>query len=323
MAACALASAAGVVEAVADHQHLAALRRASASIGGGLVLRRAAGAPGVDAGRLGRARRRARPGRRRGSRPRGRAACSAATVSAASARRASAKRKRTLVSPSKPNHSSVSRRRRRAHAEEGGAAEAGAAAVDQALDALAGDARVTSVGQRARRRPPPPARGPAGGARRAPAARPWRRAAGAASSSRGRPSVSTPVLSKTTWSTSASRSSAAPDLTSTPRAEQPRRGGDLHGRHRQAQRAGAGDDQHRHGADQRLARAQAQRPAAGEGQQRRRCGPPAHRSRPPCRRAARSATWTGRRPRPGARWRPAAESSERRQRPQPQRRRRG
>ena len=69
--------------------------------------------------------------------------------------------------------------------------------------------------------------------------------------SAGRPRVSVPVLSNTTVSTWASRSSAVADFSSTPRAQQAPAGDHLHRRHGEPERAGAGDDQHRHGVEQR------------------------------------------------------------------------
>ena len=77
-----------------------------------------------------------------------------------------------------------------------------------------------------------------------------------------RPSVSVPVLSNTTVSTSARRSSPSAALTSTPLAEQPAGGGHLHGRHGKRQCARAGDDEHGDGDRQRgLPSLSAQEPA--------------------------------------------------------------
>ena len=87
-----------------------------------------------------------------------------------------------------------------------------------------------------------------GARRRASTASPIVAALGA---SDGSPSVSVPVLSNTTVSISARRSSPSGALTRTPLREQPAGGGDLHGRHGQRQRAGAGDDEHGDGRGQR------------------------------------------------------------------------
>ena len=82
--------------------------------------------------------------------------------------------------------------------------------------------------------------------------------------SRGRPSVSVPVLSTTSVSTRASSSSASAFLISTP-ALRAAAGADHDGhRRRQTERAGAGDDQDRHGADQRVREARL-RPEDGPG----------------------------------------------------------
>ena len=65
-------------------------------------------------------------------------------------------------------------------------------------------------------------------------------------STRGRPSVSVPVLSSTTVSTDARRSSGSPPLIRTPGRGAAAAGHHHRGRHRQAHRARARDDQHRH-----------------------------------------------------------------------------
>ena len=79
----------------------------------------------------------------------------------------------------------------------------------------------------------------------------WRPAMASASRSCGRPSVSVPVLSNTTMSASATRSSPSAALTTMPLPEQAARGGDLHRGHGERQRAGTGDDEHGDGVGQR------------------------------------------------------------------------
>ena len=81
-------------------------------------------------------------------------------------------------------------------------------------------------------------------------------------------SVSVPVLSNTTVSTSATRSIASPELSSTPDAEHRARGHRLHRGDGKPERAGTGDDQHGNRGDDRIVPAGAEGDPAEHGQQR-------------------------------------------------------
>ena len=108
----------------------------------------------------------------------------------------------------------------------------------------------------------------------------------------GMPSVSVPVLSKTTVSTSASRSSAVPCLMSSPlRNSLPLAAVTTAGTAR-PKRAGAGDDQHRRRNVDGKAQIAARRPhPVAEGAERQEMHAAANRAAPPGRRARCSASW--------------------------------
>jgi hypothetical protein len=101
----------------------------------------------------------------------------------------------------------------------------------------------------------------------------------------GAPMVNVPVLSKTTTSTSARRSSAVPLLISRPLRNSRARRRRGHRRHGQAQGAGTGDDQDRHRDVQRQPQIAAQATSSRERRGPKGYAPPAHRAPPPCRRA--------------------------------------
>ena len=248
----------GVVEAVADHQHAAArgarARRARATFSCGV-------APGRASRRCRAGRRARRPGprrRRRAARPAGRRRASAATVGggvgAELVGEAEGDRRRVAdPQPGGGDRRSVRARRPSRRGRAGPAGRPRRPSVPRpgssamSVDRRAGDRRAGRLADRAGQRV---------GAAARPARRRRRSAAGgiaAALVRTGRPVVSVPVLSKTTVSISASRSSAVPSLSSTPaRNSRPEAAVSTAG-HREAEAAGAGDDQHRGGDVGRLA----------------------------------------------------------------------